>query len=80
MLIIRIVICVVLCVLFVGGFFYMIHLTNLALEADRAVHATMPEFSIKYDWVAYLGCCMPLGFALIWGARAAEAIGKYRRL
>jgi hypothetical protein len=76
---IRIAVCLTLCAIFLCGFGYMIHLTNLAVAADHAVKAVMPEFSTRWDWLAYLGCCSPLGFALIWGARAAEAISKSRR-
>jgi hypothetical protein len=71
--------CSLIALVFLGLFGYMIHLANLCLEADRAVKAVIPDFSTKWDWLAYLSCCTPLGFAVIWTVRSVEAIQNLRR-
>jgi hypothetical protein len=62
--------CVLACLVFFCGFIYMIHLANLCIASDREVARLLndPKFT-RGDWAAYLGCCTPLGFSLIWGAR-----------
>jgi hypothetical protein len=61
--------CLTLCAVFVFGFGYMIHVSNLCIAADEKVRIIENDPNwLRYDWVVlYLTCCTPLGFALLLG-------------
>lgn len=77
----RIITCSVICVFFISGFVVLIHLGMQGRAADIQVALVLhdPHWA-DWDWVPIvLMPCAPLGFALIWGARAIWAIQVYSR-
>jgi hypothetical protein len=69
------VFCLTVCFGFLAGFVWLIHLSRACVAADLKLAEVLHDPSwTKGDWLIYLGCCAPLGFALIWGVRFWEAV------
>jgi hypothetical protein len=79
---IRIIICALCLSVFVMGFFVLLHLSFVCYNAQKAVEALglmNSRFEHVLDYSPFLGCCIPLGFALIWGSRLYDSISRYKR-